>query len=445
MEPYAARRAALIAQMRARGGGVAIIPTAPEVKRNGDSDYPYRHDSYFYYLTGFSEPDAALVLVGNKTARAILFCRARNPESEIWDGFRHGPEAAREQFGFDAAYPSDTLDAEMPKLIANAPALFYALGGSPQLDAQVHNWLRTVRSQTRIGVSAPPVVHNVHVLLDEMRLVKDAHEIDLMRRAAAIAANAHRRAMRMSRPGLAEYQVEAELLHEFRSSGAEAPAYPSIVASGANACVLHYQAGSALLRDGDLVLIDAGCEFGGYASDISRTYPANGVFSGPQKALYEIVLAAQAAAFAAIAPGKSFIAPHEAAVRVLTQGMLDTGLLDKDKVGSLDDAIEKGEFRKFYMHRTSHWLGMDVHDVGDYRVPHLPANGHERPWRELQAGMVLTVEPGLYVRRAPDVPEPFWNIGIRIEDDAAVTPDGCDILTAAAPKTVAEIEAVMKR
>jgi len=440
---YAERRARLIDQMQARGGGIAIIPTAPEALRNNDADFPYRHDSYFYYLTGFTEPEAVLVLVATAAGgQSILFCREKNMEREIWDGYRYGPDAAREQFGLDAAHPVSALDAEVPKLMANAPAIFYALGSNARLDAQVQGWLQAVRAQVRAGVTAPAAAFDVHQLLDEMRLVKDAGEVAIMRRAALISSAAHERAMRMSKPGLHEYQVEAELLHEFRRNGSQFPAYTSIVATGANACVLHYRAGDAVLRDGDLVLIDAGCELDSYASDITRTYPANGRFSGPQKTLYEIVLAAQAAAIAEIRPGKRFTDGHDAAVKILAQGMLDTGLLNRDKVGTLDDVIANGDFRQFYMHRTGHWLGMDVHDVGEYRDA-APAGG-ERPWRTLQAGMALTVEPGIYVRPAEGVPEQYWHIGIRIEDDAVVTPGGCDIITAEAPKTVAEIEAVMR-
>ena len=442
MKTYADRRATLIAHMQAKGGGVAIIPTAPEVRRNSDADYPYRHDSYFYYLSGFTEPEAVVVLMVGKTTQSILFCREKNMEREIWDGFRYGPEAARAAFGFDAAFPIAALDAEMPKLMADAPALYFALGSDARLDAQVQAWLQAVRMQARAGVSAPSTIHDVRVLLDEMRLFKDAEEQTLMRRAAAISGAAHARAMRVSRPGMTEYQIEAELLHEFRKNGSEFPAYTSIVATGANACVLHYRAGNAVLQDGDLVLIDAGCELGSYASDITRTYPANGVFSGPQKTMYEIVLAAQAAAIADMRPGKRFIDGHDAAVRVLTQGMLDTGLLDKNKVGALDDVIANGGYRQFYMHRTGHWLGMDVHDVGDYRTE---AAGQEKAWRDLQPGMMLTVEPGIYVRPAPGVPEQYWNIGIRIEDDVLVTENGCEVISGSAPKTVAEIEAVMRQ
>ena len=442
-EAYAARRARLIEQMQVRGGGIAIIPTAPEALRNNDADFPYRHDSYFYYLTGFTEPEAVLVLVANAAGgQSILFCREKNMEREIWDGYRYGPDAAREQFGLDAAHPVAALDTEVPKLMANAPAIFYALGSNAKLDAQVQGWLQSVRAQVRAGVGAPSAAFDVNLLLDEMRLVKDAGEIAIMRRAALISSAAHERAMRMSKPGLREYQVEAELLHEFRRNGSQFPAYTSIVATGANACVLHYRAGDAVLQDGDLVLIDAGCELDGYASDITRTYPASGRFSRAQQELYEIVLAAQAAAIAEIKPGKRFTDGHDAAVKVLAQGMLDTGLLDRAKVGTLDDVIANGDFRQFYMHRTGHWLGMDVHDVGEYRDP-APA-GQEKPWRTLQPGMALTVEPGIYVRPAEGVPEQYWNIGIRIEDDAVVTAGGCDIITAEAPKTVAEIEAVMR-
>jgi Xaa-Pro aminopeptidase len=442
MNVYARRRATVIARMHAQGGGVAIIATAPEVMRNADADYPYRHDSYFYYLTGFTEPEATLVLVAGPQDQSILFCRDKDSEREIWDGYRFGPAAAKEQFEFDAAYSSSQIDSELPKLMANAPALFYALGSDARLDAHMQGWLDAVRGQARAGVSAPAAAFDIRVILNEMRLIKDADEIAIMQRAADISSEAHARAMRTARPGLHEYHLEAELLHEFRSHGSQYPAYGSIVATGANACVLHYRAGDAVLRDGDLVLIDAGCELDSYASDITRTFPVNGTFSGPQKTLYEIVLASQYAAIAATKAGAGFMDGHDAAVRVLAQGMLDTGLLNKNKTGTLDDVIANGDFRQFYMHRTGHWLGMDVHDVGQYRDP--ASASPDKPWRKLQAGMVLTVEPGIYVRPAEGVPEQFWHIGIRIEDDALVTADGCTILTRNAPKTVAEIEAVMR-
>ena len=443
MKTYAARRASLIAQMQAKGGGIAIIPTAPEVMRNRDADYPYRHDSYFYYLSGFTEPEAVIVLIAGEKNLSILFCREKNLEREIWDGFRYGPEGAHNAFDFDAAYPIEAIDTELPKLMANAQSLFYALGSDSKLDGQVQRWLQTVRSQARAGVTPPSAAYDVQVLLDEMRLSKDAGEIDIMQRSADIAAAAHRRAMRIARPGLREYHLEAEILHEFLNNGSQFPAYGSIVATGANACVLHYRASDAELKDGDLVLIDAGCELDSYASDITRVFPVNGKFSGPQKELYEIVLASQYAAIAETRPGKRFMDGHDAAVKVLAQGMLDVGLLDKNKVGSLSDVIESRAYSQFYMHRTGHWLGMDVHDVGEYRDA--APSGTEKPWRTLQAGMVLTVEPGLYVRPAEGVPEQYWNIGIRIEDDALVTAEGCHILSAAAPKTVADIEALMKQ
>ena len=439
---FVRRRAAVLAKMRAQGGGVAIIPTAPEVMRNADADYPYRHDSYFYYLTGFPEPEATLVLIAGAQDQAILFCREKNEEREIWDGYRYGPAAAKAHFGFDASFPVSQIDSELPKLMANAPALFYALGSNAALDAQMQGWLNAVRAQVRAGVSAPSAAYDVRTMLNEMRLVKDADELAIMRRAADITSEAHARAMRASRAGLREYHLEAELLHEFRRNGSQFPAYGSIVAAGANACVLHYRAGDAELRDGDLVLIDAGCELDSYASDITRTFPVNGKFSGPQKTLYELVLAAQQAAIDATGPGRLFTDGHDAALKVLAQGMLDTGLLDKNKAGSLDDVIANGSYRQFYMHRTGHWLGMDVHDVGDYRDPAVSAT--EKPYRALVPGMVLTIEPGIYVRPAEGVPEQFWNIGIRIEDDAVVTADGCEIITHNAPKTVAEIEAVMQ-
>ncbi len=442
MTSFARRRAAVLDKMRALGGGVAIIQTAPEVMRNADADYPYRHDSYFYYLTGFPEPEATLVLIAGERDQAVLFCRDKNEEREIWDGYRFGPAGARERFGFEAAFASDEIDRELPKLMANAPALFYALGSDAGLDAKVQRWLNAVRVQVRAGVTAPAAAFDIRNILNEMRLIKDDEEIAVMRRAADITAEAHARAMRASKAGLREYHLEAELLHEFRRNGSQFPAYGSIVATGANACVLHYRAGDAELRDGDLVLIDAGCELDSYASDITRTFPVNGRFSGPQKTLYEIVLASQQAAIEVTGPGKLFTDGHDAALKVLVQGMLDTGLLDKSKSGSVDDVIASGSYRQFYMHRTGHWLGMDVHDVGDYRDPSVTAT--EKPWRKLAPGMVLTIEPGIYVRPAPGVPEAYWNIGIRIEDDALVTTDGCDIITHKAPKTIAEIEAVMR-
>ncbi|MGI4721495.1 MAG: Xaa-Pro aminopeptidase [Janthinobacterium lividum] len=437
---FAERRARLAARMQP--GAVAVLATAPEALRNGDTEYPYRHDSYFYYLTGFTEPESVLVLVaadGDKPARAILFCREKNLEREIWDGFRYGPEAARTAFGFDEAYPVGELDAQMGKLLANAPALYYALGHGAALDAQVGGWLKAVRAQGRAGVAAPATTHHLLGILDEMRLLKDAGEQALMARAAGIAAGAHARAMRFTRPGVFEYEIEAELLHEFRRHGAQFPAYTPIVASGANTCVLHYNANNRQCLDGELVLVDAGCELDGYASDITRTWPVNGRFSAPQRALYELVLRAQEAALAAIVPGRPYSDVHTAAVQVLTAGMLDLGLVDRAKYGSVEDAIADKAHLPFYMHGTGHWLGMDVHDVGPYR----DMAQAERPSRPLAPGMALTVEPGIYVRPGAGVPEEYWGIGIRIEDDVIVTDEGCRVLSGAAPKGVADIEALM--
>jgi Xaa-Pro aminopeptidase len=427
---YRGRRQRLAEQM---GRGVAVLSTAPERLRNRDAHYPFRFDSYFYYLTGFDEPEAVLVLIAGDEVRSLLFCRDKHEEREIWDGLRYGPEAAREAFGFDEAHSNTKLDEMLPKLLADQPAMFCDVGDNGDWDARLIQWLNAVRAQVRTGISAPSEIRDIRKLLDEMRLIKDAHELDIMRRAARISANAHRRAMRHARPGLHEYNIEAELLHEFRSHGAQAPAYTPIVAGGPNACVLHYVANAAPLKDGELLLIDAGCELDGYASDITRTFPVNGRFSGPQRDVYELVLAAQAAAIAKVSPGNAWQDPHDAAVRVLAQGFVDLGLLQ----GSVDGLIESGDFRRFYMHRTGHWLGMDVHDCGEYK--------REGRWRALAPGMVLTVEPGCYIRPGEDVPEQFWNIGVRIEDDAAVTTDGCEILTSQAPKTIADIEALMGR
>lgn len=427
---YAARRARLA---RAMGGGTAVIPTAPERLRNRDAHYPYRYDSYFYYLTGFTEPDAVLVLTAGAQgpARSVLFCRPRDPEREIWDGRRYGPEAACAHFGFDACHAIAELDAMMPRLLTDQPALYCHLGEDPAWDRRVLAWVEAVRLQARSGVAAPAAIHDVHALLDDMRLVKDAGELDTMRRAAAISAHAHRRAMRAARPGAGEHEIEAELLHEFRRSGAQAPAYTPIVAGGANACVLHYVENNAPLADGDLLLIDAGCELDGYASDITRTFPVNGRFSAAQRDVYELVLAAQAAAIAAAVPGAPWPAPHDAAVRVLAQGFIDLGLCR----GTAEAVIEGGAYKQFYMHRTGHWLGLDVHDAGEYK--------RDGEWRALAPGMVLTVEPGCYIRPAEGVPEALWNIGVRIEDDVAVTASGNEVLSADAPKTVADIEACM--
>ena len=430
---YAARRTALLAAM---GEGIALIPTAHETARNRDSLYPYRHDSYFYYLTGFAEPEAVLVLIAGKSPKTILFCREKNLEREIWDGYRHGPEGARNTFSFDEARPIGELAAALPQLLADQPGVYTFVGADPHWDRTISAALNGVRAMSRTGVSAPSVVYDARALLDAQRLLKDAHEIAMMRRAGEISSFAHVRAMEHTRPGQFEYQVEAELLHEFVRYGAREQAYSAIVASGANACVLHYRDNNRKMADGDLLLIDAGCEYGSYASDITRTFPVNGKFTGPQKAVYEVVLDAQQRCIDQVAPGQPFNAYHDTAVKVLAQGLIDLGLCK----GSLDEVIETKSYFQFYMHRAGHWLGLDVHDAGDYRV-----GGSNGQWQSLQPGMVLTVEPGLYIRPAENVPEKFHNIGVRIEDDILVTASGNENLTARTPKSVADVEAACRR
>ena len=427
---YTKRRTQLLEKMQR---GIAIIPTAPEVARNGETHYSYRYDSNFYYLSGFVEPEAVLVLINGDEKQSILFCREKNPEREVWDGFRVGPDAAKEQYGFDATHPIDHLDEKLTELMGNQPALYFPVGHDAAWDQRILKLRSDVQAKVRSGIRAPNEIHDVRTLLNEMRLFKDEHELMMMRHAAEIASHAHRRAMQFTRPGQFEYQIEAELLHEFCRHGARHPAYPSIVAGGANACVLHYVGNNARLKEGDLLLIDAGCELEGYASDITRTFPVNGKFSDAQKDVYELVLAAQTAALAAARPGKTWNAPHDAALRVLAQGFIDLKLCQ----GSVDEVLEKESYKRFYMHRTGHWLGMDVHDVGDYKT------GDD--WRTLQPGMVFTVEPGCYIRPADDVPQALWNIGIRIEDDVAITDLGNEVLTDAAPKRLADIEELMRR
>ncbi len=432
---YRDRRSLLLQKMRAQtGGGLALVPTAPEALRNRDSHYPYRHDSYSYYLSGFAEPEAVIALIARDGGdQQILFCREKNEEREIWDGFRYGPDAAREIFGFDAAHPIAALAAMLPDLASDQPAIYTPLGLFSAWDRMIADLLNEVRGRARTGVSAPEEIVDVRQAVDAMRLVKDEHEVALMRRAAAISAGAHRRAMQKTRPGWHEYQVEAELAHEFLSHGAQAVAYPSIVAGGPNACVLHYRSNDRQLQDGELLLIDAGCEFGSYASDITRTFPVNGRFTGPQRDVYELVLASQLACIDAVKPGADFHDYHKVAERVLAQGYIDLGLLS----GSLDEALESGSYKQFYMHRAGHWLGLDVHDAGLYQV--------KGASQKLVPGMVLTVEPGTYIRPADNVPEQFWNIGVRIEDDVLVTASGTENLTAATPKSVPDVEAACAR
>jgi len=455
---YAQRRARVAAQLG--DGGIAIVPTAPERARNRDSGFPFRHDSYFYYLTGFAEPHAWLVITAD--GHSTLFCAPKDLEREIWDGYRLGPEAALAVLGVDAAHSVDELPAQLPGLLENRRSVWYPFAIHDGLETRIAGWLNQVRARVRYGAICPERQQDLCAVLDEMRLVKDGHEQDIMRRAGQISAGAHVRTMqacaRMLRAGddVREYHLEAELLHEFRRHGSQAPAYTSIVAAGANACVLHYRADTAPVRAGELVLIDAACELDGYASDITRTFPAGGRFSGPQRAVYELVLASQEAAVAATRAGARFTDPHDATVKVLAQGLLDLGLLDAAKVGGVDDVIEQRAYFQFYMHRTGHWLGMDVHDCGGYVEPSQlgevserkdPLSGEiikNRPSRILRPGMVLTIEPGLYIRPAEGVPEQFHHIGVRIEDDAIVTEQGCELITRGVPVRPDEIEALMR-
>ncbi|MEP7261697.1 MAG: aminopeptidase P N-terminal domain-containing protein [Usitatibacter sp.] len=425
VKPFKARRARLAKSL---GEGIVVLPTAPECHRNADNHYDYRWDSGFYYLTGFREPEAVLVMIPGSKPRSILFCREKNLEREIWDGYRFGPVAAREMFGFDEAHPYAELDTRLPDLIANQPELHTPVGSDAAWDQRVAGWLNSVRSRVRSGVTAPVGIHDVRAEVNDMRLFKDATEIAIMKRAGEISSAAHARAMRMASPGMREYQVEAELMHEFLRNGARSAAYGSIVASGANACVLHYRDNSAEVRKGDLMLIDAGCELDSYASDITRTFPIASKFSAVQRDVYELVLASQEAAIKAVRPGADFNDYHDAATRVLVQGYIDFKLCK----GSVDQVLEDGSYKQFYMHRTGHWLGLDVHDAGDYM--------RKGKWRKLKAGMVLTVEPGTYIRPADNVPKAFWNIGIRIEDDVLVTARGREVLTADCPKKVKDVE-----
>jgi len=412
---------------------IAIVPAAPECVRNRDVHHPFRQDSDFQYLSGFGEPEAVLVLIpGREHGESVLFCKERNPEKELWDGFLAGPEGAIGTFGLDDAFPIADIDDILPGMIEGRSRVYYPLGKDHNFDARVMDWIKVIRSKVRAGAHPPGEFVALEHLLHDLRLYKSANEIKVMAKAGEISAEAHRRAMKRARRGGHEYNLEAELIHTFMEHGARSTAYPSIVGSGANGCILHYIENSAPLKEGDLVLIDAGCELECYASDITRTFPVSGRFSAEQKALYEVVLSAQYAAIDAVRPGNHWNHPHEAALRVLTGGLIDLGLLS----GSVEDAIANEAYKPFFMHRTGHWLGLDVHDVGDYKVG--------GAWRELEPGMALTVEPGLYI--APDnttVDAKWRGIGIRIEDDVVVTREGCRVLTNAVPKTIPEIEALM--
>ncbi|WP_313108547.1 Xaa-Pro aminopeptidase [Stutzerimonas nitrititolerans] len=428
---YARRRQSLMARMEPNS--IAILPAAPMYIRNRDVEHVYRQDSDFQYLSGFPEPEAVIALIpGREHGEYVLFCRERDPERELWDGLRAGQDGAIAHYGADDAFPIGDIDDILPGLIEGRERVYYAIGTNETFDHQLMEWIKMIRSKARQGAQPPSEFVALDHLLHDMRLYKSANEVKVMRHAAEISARAHVNAMRASRAGLREYHLEAELDYEFRKGGAKMPAYGSIVAAGKNACILHYRENDAALEDGDLVLIDAGCEIDCYASDITRTFPVNGKFSPEQKAIYELVLAANEEAFKHIAPGKHWNEAHEATVRVITAGLVELGLLE----GDVEALIAAEAHKAFYMHRAGHWLGLDVHDVGDYKI------GGE--WRVLEPGMAMTVEPGIYIAADnQDVARKWRGIGVRIEDDVVVTKTGCEILTGGVPKAVAEIEALM--
>lgn len=411
---------------------IAVLPNAPVANRNRDVDYPYRSDSNFHYLTGFDEPESVLVLIpGREHGEYILFCRERDLDKEIWDGYRAGQDGAINNFGADDSYPISDLDDILPGLLEDKEKVYYTMGNQPSFDQHMVSWLNHLRQASRSGKHSPTEIIELEHCLNELRLFKSSQEIKAMKQAAKASVQAHIRAIQFTKPGKWEYEVEAEIIHEFMKHGCRSPAYPSIVGGGENGCILHYIENNAKLKNNDLLLIDAGAEYECYAGDITRTFPINGKFSPAQAALYQVVLDAQKAAIAAVKPGNHWNQPHEVAVEVLTQGLVDLGILK----GDVTQLIEDAAYREFYMHRTGHWLGMDVHDVGDYKV------GGE--WRLLEPGMVLTVEPGLYIRDQAHVDKKWHFTGIRIEDDVLVTKDGCEVLTEAAPKEIDEIEALM--
>ena len=429
---FARRRRALMNLMG--DDSIAVLPSAPARVRSRDTEYHYRQDSDFHYLCGFPEPEAVLVLIPGRTqGEFVLFCRERNRQRETWDGYRQGPEGACSNYQADDAFPISDIDDILPGLLEGRERVHYSMGRHPEFDNQLMGWVNHIRGQVKTGAVPPSEFVDLDHFLHDLRLFKSEAELKVMRRAGDISARAHRRAMNACVPGMYEYQLEAELQHEFAMAGARFPAYSSIVGGGANGCILHYIENASRLRDGDLVLIDAGCELHGYAADITRTFPVNGSFSKEQRALYDIVLAAQHAAFAEVKPGNLWSDPHDVAVREITAGLLALGLLR----GELNELIERGAHREFFMHKTGHWIGLDVHDVGDYQV-----DGQSRV---LEKGMVLTVEPGLYV--APDnlnVEDKWRGIGIRIEDNLAVTDSGYENITAAVPTDAGEIEQLMR-
>jgi Xaa-Pro aminopeptidase len=414
------------------GDGLAIITTAPHQSRNGDVLFQFRPDSDFYYLTQFPEPDAVAVFIpGRAEGEFVLFCREKDPLKEQWDGRRAGLEGAMEIYGADQAFPYHEFHDRLPEFMGNQEKVYTMMGRYPEFDSEILTGINAVRSKHRSGIQAPWEYVDLRHILHEMRLIKKKDEMKIMRSAAKLAAAGHVRAMQFTQPGKFEYQVQAVMECEFQLGGSEYPAYPSIVAGGDNACILHYIDNNCVLNDGDLLLIDAGAELNCYASDITRTFPVNGKYSDEQRALYDIVLASQLASIDKVKPDNTVVEYHEAAVEVLTAGLIDIGLLS----GELNELIETGAYQKFYMHRTGHWLGMDVHDVGDYKI--------DDQWRLLEPGMVLTVEPGLYISPADDVDPKWHNIGIRIEDDVHVTKDGYEVLSSDVPKSADDIERLM--
>ncbi|MFV2033076.1 MAG: Xaa-Pro aminopeptidase [Gammaproteobacteria bacterium] len=425
------RRRSQLMKMMGKGT-IAILSSASQVTRNRDVDFPFRQDSDFLYLTGFNEPDAVMVLIpGRKHGEYILFCREKDPEQETWHGRRAGQEGAVEEHGADDSFPIEDMDDILPGLLEGTDAIFNIMGRYPEFDQRLIGWVNHIKEQSRAGLHVPSEFVSLDYILHDMRLFKSREELKLMRKAAAISVRAHERAMRLCRPGHYEYQIAAEFDHEFRQYGAQ-HAYPAIVGGGANGCILHYTENSDELNDGDLLLIDSGCEVQGYASDITRTFPVNGKYSPAQRDIYNIVLAAQAAAIKKVRPGNHWNDPHNAAVRVITKGLTEIKLLK----GHPTKLIKEQAYRKFYMHRTGHWLGLDVHDVGDYKV------GDQ--WRLLEPGMVLTIEPGIYIpAHSKGVHRKWWDIGIRIEDDVLVTNTDCEVLTEALPKKPGDIEALM--
>jgi len=411
---------------------IAILPSAREIVRNRDAHFPFRQDSDFLYLTGFNEPDAVMVLVpGRKHGEYILFCREKDPEQETWNGRRAGQEGAIELYGADDSFPIDDIDDILPGLLEGVDSIYYTIGGSPEFDKRLIGWVNHIKAQSRAGVHVPSEFVSLDYILHDMRLYKSREELRMMRKAAAINVRAHKRAMQLCEPGMTEYQIAAEFDHEYRRNNT-AHAYSAIVGGGANGCILHYTDNQDELRDGDLLLIDAGCEVHGYASDITRTFPVNGKYSTAQRDVYEVVLAAHQAAVKKVKPGNHWNDPHNAAVRVITRGLVELKLLK----GAVPKLIKEQAYRKYYMHRTGHWLGLDVHDVGDYKV------GDQ--WRLLEPGMVMTIEPGIYIPAGTrGAHRKWWDIGIRIEDDVLVTRQGCEILTDALPRKANEIEALM--